>query len=88
MVVILQKVMNPKDRDMTKLLEQAIAEIEKLPEDAQDAIAARLLADLADEKEWTARFAATTDEQWDRMAALVRQEIAAGDTTPLDRWRS
>jgi hypothetical protein len=69
---------------MTKLLEQVIVEIEKLPEDAQDAIAARLLADLADENEWAARFAATTEAQWDRMAAMVRREIAAGDTTPLD----
>jgi hypothetical protein len=40
-----------------------IVEIEKLPEDAQDAIAARLLADLADENEWAARFAATTEAQ-------------------------
>jgi addiction module RelB/DinJ family antitoxin len=72
------------DLQMTKLLEQAIVEIEKLPEDAQDAIAARLLADLADENEWTARFAETTDAQWDRMAAMVRQEIAAGDAAPLD----
>ena len=70
---------------MTKLLEQAIDEIEKLPEDAQDAIAARLLADLVDENEWSARFTATTDVQWDRMAAMVRQEIAAGDTMPLDQ---
>lgn len=70
---------------MTKLLEQAIDQIEKLPEDAQDAIAARLLADLTDEIEWTARFSATTDAQWDRMAAMVRQEIAAGDTMPLDQ---
>ena len=73
-----------KDKNMTKLLEQAIAEIEKLPEDAQDAIAVRLLADLADEDEWAARFAATTDTQWDRMAAMVRREIAAGDTASLD----
>jgi len=69
---------------MTKLLEQAIVEIEKLPEDVQDAIAARLLADLADENEWAARFAATTATQWDCVAAMVRREIAAGDTTPLD----
>lgn len=32
---------------MTRLLEQAIAEIAKLPDTTQDAIAARLLADLA-----------------------------------------
>ena len=70
---------------MTKLLEQAIFEIEKLPEDAQNAIASRLLADLADEQSWAAQFTATTDAQWDNMAAMVRQEIAAGDTKPLDK---
>jgi len=69
---------------MTKLIEQAIAEIEKLPEDAQDAIASRFLSELTDEEEWTMRFEATTDAQWDRMATMVRREIAVGDTTPLD----
>jgi hypothetical protein len=69
---------------MIKLLEQAVAEIEKLPEDAQDAIAARLLADLADEKAWAARFAATSETQWERMAALVRQEIGSEESIPLD----
>ncbi|MCX7853664.1 MAG: hypothetical protein N2383_12870 [Caldilineales bacterium] len=69
---------------MSVLLEQAIAELQKLPEDAQDAIAARLLAELADEKAWETRFAATTDAQWDRMAAMVRAEIAAGDIVALD----
>ena len=69
---------------MTELLKQAIAEIEKLPEDVQDTIAERLLAELADEKGWMARFSATTDEQWDRMAEMVQQEITAGDTAPLD----
>ncbi|MEP0763967.1 MAG: hypothetical protein HRF48_14660 [Chloroflexota bacterium] len=69
---------------MTKLLERVIAEIEKLPEDVRDAIAARLLDELADERGRLARFAATTDAQWDRLAEMVRQEIAAGDTSPLD----
>lgn len=69
---------------MIKLLEQAVAEIEKLPEDAQDAIAARLLADLADEQAWAARFGATTEAQWERMAALVRQEIGTEDTVPFE----
>ena len=68
---------------MTKLLEQVVAEIEKLPKDTQDAIAAHLLADLTDEQAWLAHFAATTDAQWERMAAMVRREIAAGDTMPL-----
>jgi hypothetical protein len=69
---------------MVKLLEQAVAEIEKLPEDVQDAIAARLLADLADEKAWAARFSATTEAQWERMATLVRKEIDTEEPIPLD----
>ena len=51
---------------MTKLLRQVIAEIEKLPEDQQDAIASRLLTDLKDEQAWATRFKATTDDQWER----------------------
>lgn len=69
---------------MTELLRQAIAEIEKLSPDRQDAIAARFLAELQDEEKWETRFATTTDEQWDRMAEMVRQEIASSETVPLD----
>jgi hypothetical protein len=69
---------------MTELLRQAITLIEKLPDDRQDAIATQLLAELQDDQKWETRFAATTDDQWDRMAAMVRQEIASGETVPLD----
>jgi mRNA-degrading endonuclease RelE of RelBE toxin-antitoxin system len=69
---------------MTELLQRVIAELEKLPEDEQDAIATRLLAELEDERAWKVRFESTTNEQWDRLAQIVRQEILAGDTTPLD----
>ncbi len=69
---------------MTELLQQAIAQIEKLPPDQQDAIAARFLAESKDEQKWETSFAVTTDDQWDRMAAMVRQEIAKGETVPLD----
>ena len=69
---------------MTELLRQAIAQIEKLPADWQDAIAARFLGELQDEQKWESCFTATTDEQWDRMAAMVRQEIARGETVSLD----
>ena len=70
---------------MTKLLQQAIAQIQQLPPEQQDAIAARFLADLEDEHKWETRFAATTEEQWDQMAAMVRQEIAKGETMPLEQ---
>jgi len=69
---------------MTKLLQQAIAKIQQLPPEQQDEIAARLLAELEDEQKWEIRFAAITDDQWDQMAAMVRQEIAKGETVPLD----
>jgi len=69
---------------MTELLRQAIAQIQQLPPDQQDAIAARFLAELQDEQKWENRFEATTDDQWDQMAAMVRQEIAKGETVPLD----
>jgi hypothetical protein len=69
---------------MTELLQRAIAEIQKLPADTQDAIAARILADLEDEQAWAAQFAATTDDQWDRMVDQVQHEIRTGDVTDLD----
>ena len=65
---------------MADLLEQVVAEIQKLPADQRDAIAARIIADLKDDLAWTERFEATTDEQWDRLAESARKEIAAGDT--------
>lgn len=69
---------------MTELLRQAIAQIEKLPPEQQDAIASRLMAELRDEQRWTEQFESTTDDQWDRLADLVRQDIASGNTSPLD----
>ena len=65
---------------MADLLEQVVAEIQKLPQDQRDAIAARIIADMKDDQAWTERFKATTDEQWDRLVESARKEIAAGDT--------
>ena len=69
---------------MTELLQQAIAQIQLLSPDRQDAIAAGFLAELKNEQQWEARFAATTDDQWDQMAAIVRQEILMGEVMQLD----
>jgi hypothetical protein len=69
---------------MTELLRQAIAQIEKLSPDQQDAIAARFLAESQEEQAWESSFAATTDDHWDLMAAMVRQEIVKGETVPLN----
>lgn len=69
---------------MTELLQQVISEIQKLPADQQDAIASRLMAELKDEQKWTKQFESTTNEQWDRLSDMVRQEIVSSDTAPLD----
>jgi hypothetical protein len=37
---------------MTQLLQQAIAELQKLPAPDQDAIASLILAEIADEQAW------------------------------------
>ncbi len=70
---------------MTELLEKVITELKKLPPDQQDAIASRWMDELKDEQQWTERFESTTDEQWDNLAEMVRQEISNGETTPLDK---
>jgi hypothetical protein len=69
---------------MTELLERAISQLKTLPVEDQDAIATRLLAEIEDEQIWKTKFEATTDEQWDNLAAMVRQEITMGDITPLN----
>ena len=66
------------------LLQQAISELEKLPPEDQNALASRWLAEIRDEQQWADTFSATTDEQWDKLADLVRKDIAEGDTTRLD----
>ena len=68
---------------MTKLLEEMISQIQQLSLEEQDAIASRFLDELQDEQKWKSRFTTTTDDQWDEMAAMVRQEIATGETVPL-----
>lgn len=64
---------------MTELLRYVVAEIEKLTEEEQNAIASRLLAELEDERQWKSRFEATTERQWNALAEMVRQDIAAGN---------
>ena len=65
---------------MTELLQQAIAQIQQLQPNQQDAIASRFLAELQDEQKWETHFSTTTDEQWENVTAMVRQEIAKGET--------
>ena len=68
---------------MTKLLEEAFAEVSKLPEAEQEAIGAWLLEELASEQRWQKAFA----ESADVLACLADEALAEhrqGRTQELD----
>lgn len=69
---------------MSELLEKALEKVSALPPDEQDAIASRILADLADEEAWKKRFAEKRDVIR-RMAQEALDEDARGETLDLDK---
>jgi hypothetical protein len=68
---------------MTTLLQQAFAEAAKLPTAEQDALAARLLAELAAEDDFD-RAIANSPEKLARMSREALAEHRAGLTQELD----
>jgi hypothetical protein len=64
---------------MTELLEKALAEVAKLPEESQDRIAAQLLRELEDDAKWDASFSASADGL-EGMAAEALEDYRAGRT--------
>ncbi len=62
---------------MTRLLQEAFAQMEKLPETEQDAIASLVLEELADEARWQEAFARSQD-QLAALATKVRDDIREG----------
>lgn len=71
---------------MTSLLTQAFAEAAKLPEAEQDLLAARLLAELADEDEFD-RAIANSAEKLVGLAKAALAEDTAGRTRELQPER-
>jgi aspartate/glutamate racemase len=67
---------------MTQLLEEAIAKVQELPAQEQDAIAQLILDELADEQRWDQAFARSQDALR-RLAAQVREDIRAGKVKPV-----
>lgn len=57
---------------MTVLLQKAFAEAAKLPQEQQDLLASRLLAELAEEDDFDRTIAASAD----KLAGLAREAIA------------
>jgi hypothetical protein len=68
---------------MTDLLQQAIAEIEKLPADRQNAIATIIMEELEDDRRWDESFARSPD-LLAKLAAEAMVEYRAGKTQELN----
>lgn len=69
---------------MTKLMEELVARAQQLPAERQDEFAALMLDELDGDQAWEASFAKTTDEQWQKLADRVRQQIREGKGVPLN----
>ena len=73
--------------DMNALLEKALAEVARLPESEQEAIATLILDEIAADRVWDERFARTQDQLGD-LVRSARAEVARGDVLsgdPFDR---
>ena len=72
---------------MNTLLEKALAEVARLPEAEQEAIATLILDEIAAERGWDERFATTQDQLGDLVrsarAEVARSDVLSGD--PSDR---
>lgn len=68
---------------MNRMLEKAVAEAAKLPEDAQEALASLMLSEIEGERGWDERFAATQD-QLGELVRQAREDVARGDMLPYD----
>jgi hypothetical protein len=68
---------------MTDLLTKAFRAVSALPAEEQDAWAARILAELEDERRWNEQFAANP-ELLERLADEAHQDYLAGRTEQLD----
>ncbi len=67
---------------VTQLFDKAVAEVAKLPEPEQDALAAILLEEIAFERRWSEAFAGS-QEALARLAEEALAEHASGRTASL-----
>ena len=68
---------------MTKLLDQAIEAVARLPETEQDRIARLILEELRAEAGWDERFRRSQD-RLSQLAEAAREEIARGEVRDED----
>ena len=62
---------------MSKLLEEAVAEVRKLPDVEQEAIASLILAEIEDEQRWDESFS-RSPEKLKALADRAAEQVRAG----------
>jgi len=67
---------------MNKMLERAIAEVARLPEDEQETIACLIMEEVEADRGWDERFA-KSESKLAEMARRAKAQHARGETTPL-----
>jgi hypothetical protein len=67
---------------MNKMLERAIAQAVRLPEDEQETLASLMLEEMASEKAWDGSFA-KSESKLAAMARQAKERHARGETTRL-----
>jgi hypothetical protein len=72
-----------KGVSVNALLEKALAEVARLPEAAQEAIASLILDEIEAERSWDERFAKSQD-QLGELVRVARGEVARGEVLPND----
>jgi hypothetical protein len=68
---------------MTTLLKKVFEQVQALPDDEQDAIAARILEELEDDRRWDELFA-RSPHVLQAMADAALADLRSGNTEPLD----
>lgn len=66
-----------EEREMSRLLDEAITEVRKLPDAAQDAIAAVIFEEIADDRRWDEAFA-RSPAKLAALAAQAAEQVRAG----------
>jgi len=67
---------------MNKILERAIAEVARLPDDEQETIACLMLEEIEAERGWDQRFA-KSESKLAELARRAKAQHATGQTAPL-----
>lgn len=75
-------------REMTTALKTAISYLKRLPEEEQEVYANEILRDLEGDKRWDELFEATTDEQWAKMVAEAKADVAENGSMSLEELKA